>query len=329
MRRAAAALAPHLVALGLAACAPAVVSQHLADGRTGTITFSTVSPTSGEFATGHHPARTVVVTGDLTLPRGASGRVPAVVLIHGSSGVGRNMPGWVGALTSLGVATFVVDSFTGRGISETATDQSRVSSGAMIVDAYRALALLATHPGIDPRRIAVMGFSKGGYVALYSSLDRFQRIWGPSGVRFAAHLPFYPSCNIRLLEETRVNAPIRIFHGEADDWTRIGPCRAYVERLREAGADAHITGYPGAHHGFDVPRPPGEVRLRDVQNGSGCDLVERTPGVAFHRDTDTRAVPGDPCVGRGATAAYDPRAHRASIVAVKEFLSTTFLLTPK
>jgi dienelactone hydrolase len=85
-----------------------------------------------------------------------------------------------------------LDSFTGRGIAFTAEEQSQLSSLAMIGDAYRALELLATHPRIDPARIAVMGFSKGGAVALYSALTRFQRLHGPAGARFAHHIAFYP-----------------------------------------------------------------------------------------------------------------------------------------
>ena len=42
----------------------------------------------------------------------------------------------------MGVAAFLLDSFTGRGIVQTVTDQSQLGSLAMIVDAYRALDLL-------------------------------------------------------------------------------------------------------------------------------------------------------------------------------------------
>jgi hypothetical protein len=69
----------------------------------------------------------------------------------------------------------------------------------MIVDAYRALELLAKHRQIDPARIVVMGFSRGGRSSLYSSLTRFQRMHGPAGLQFAAHVGLYAPCGIRKL----------------------------------------------------------------------------------------------------------------------------------
>jgi len=73
---------------------------------------------------------------------------------------------------------FILDSFAGRNIVSTVTDQSQLDHLAMMVDAYRALGVLATHPRIDPARVAVMGFSKGAVAAVYSANQRFAKQFG-------------------------------------------------------------------------------------------------------------------------------------------------------
>jgi dienelactone hydrolase len=225
----------------------------------------------------------------------------------------------------MGLAAFILDSFARRGITETATDQSRLRSTAMIVDAYRALGLLATHPRIDPSRIALMGFSKGGFVALYASLTRFQRMHGPAAIEFAAYLPFYPPCNITFIDDEQVSdRPIRIFHGTADDYTPIEPCRQYVERLHHVGKDVQLIEYSGAHHGFDRSAPR---YLLQAQNPSRCLAEERPGGVLVNRDTGQPASFNDPCMSRGATVGYDPRAADGAFQAVRAFLTATFKLS--
>jgi dienelactone hydrolase len=145
-------------------------------------------------------------------------------------------------------------------------------------------------------------------------------------VRFAAHLPFYPPCNIQLLEEEKVVAPIRVFHGAADDWTPIAPCRAYVERVARGGADVKLVEFTGALHGFDVPTLPGSRHLPRVQNGSRCRIVERAPGVFVDADTGQPARAGASCVTLGATVGYNAQAHDAAVAAVKAFLRERFRL---
>src|SRR5206468_8543193 len=132
--------------------------------------------------------KAVTLAGELRIPRPGSDRLPAVILVHGSGGVNASHERWAQELNSIGVATLILDTFSGRGIVSTVNDQSQLHSLAMMVDAYRALAILAEHPRIDRDRIAVIGFSKGAVASVYSSSRRFRELYGPPGVEFAAHI---------------------------------------------------------------------------------------------------------------------------------------------
>ncbi|MCA9971663.1 MAG: hypothetical protein KC425_15670, partial [Anaerolineales bacterium] len=68
--------------------------------------------------------------------------------------------------------------------------------------------------------------------------------------------------------------PIRIFHGAAADWTPIGPCQAYVDRLQAAGLHAVLFACPGAHHGFDNPGTA-EQQLPTALSPRRCTSVEQ------------------------------------------------------
>jgi dienelactone hydrolase len=299
-------------------CPPPTPHTTLASGPTGRIGVQTATPTASDFLRGIRPAATSLIWGDLELPPGRIERSPAVVLVHGSGGVGPREDRWAEELRQAGAATFLLDSFTGRGIAFTAEDQSQLTSLAMIGDAYRALELLATHPRIDPARITVMGFSKGGAVALYAALKRFQRQHGPIGASFAQHIAFYAPCYITYVSDEAVtDRPIRLFHGEADEFAPVERCRAYVERLRRAGADAQITEYAGAPHGFDRPGPGPARRYPREQNASRCLWEERPEGQLVNRDTGQPFSLDDPCVFQGGTAGPDLAAYGQALSAVK------------
>ena len=104
-----------------------------------------------------------------------------VIFIAGSSGFGPVSDVWDRQFEEMGISTFAMDSFAGRGIVSTVIDQSQLGWFNMILDLYRSLAVLAAHPRVDPTRIAVMGWSRGGRAALYSSVKRFQKMWNPAG----------------------------------------------------------------------------------------------------------------------------------------------------
>ena len=265
------------------------------------------------------------VSGILRLPP-RTGRVPAVILTHGCASITSGEMQWASKLTEFGIATFMLHSFGARSIPEVCTGQHSVNIASMLADAYGALDLLAADPRIDASRIAIMGLSFGGRTALWASHARFRERYGKGAAQFAAYLAFYPaSCYIKLADEERVSGgPIRIFHGAADDWIPIGPCKEYVARLRGAGIDANLHEYAGAHHSFDDAQSPGQ-RLPDALTPGNCTFVEQD-GKIVDSATGRGAGIEAPCVSRGVSIGYNAAAHRQSVQDVQSFLSTVFRL---
>ena len=202
-------------------------------------------------------ADTVNIIGHLFLPEG-SGKFPVVVLMHGSGGIYQAMLDyWPKLLNAQGIGVFALDTFSPRGVKSTAEDQSQVPFAADVADNFSALRLLATHPRIDAKRIAIMGFSRGGIASWRTAVERIiaaQQL--PDGLRFAAHVQTYSGgCSgvFRLIVKPGVfsKAPELWIHGEADDYTPIGPCRDYSKRIGEAGTPVEFVSLPGAYHKFD------------------------------------------------------------------------------
>ena len=286
----------------------------------------TLTLSDQQFLTGDKNGTPVTIGGVLRIPNAGSERLPAVILLHGSGGIGGNVDRWSQELNGTGMATFVTDSFTARGIQSTSADQALLGRLNMIFDAYRALGVLAAHPRIDPARIVLMGFSRGGQATLYASLKRFERMHGPEGATFAAYLPFYPPCFTTYIGDEDVSdKPIRIFHGAADDYVPVAPCRAYVERLRKAGKDVTLTEYPDANHAFDNPLTKVTLAPRS-QTTRRCTMKEEPAGVIINAVTKQPFTMQDPCVERGPHLGYNAAAATAATHTVKEFLQATLKL---
>ena len=273
-------------------------------------------------------AKAVTVVGELRIAQGV-GRLPAVVMIHGSNGITAASETWSSQFNEMGVSTFVLDALTGRGLtSQLVTDQTLLGRLNFILDAYRALDILAKHARVDPSRIVLMGFSRGGQAALYASLKRFQRMWNESGVEFAGYIPFYPDCSTTFVTDVEVaDRPIRIFHGRPDDGNPLATCLAYTERLRRAGRDVQLTEYPNAQHGFDNPlygTPP--VFVKDLQTVRHCSIREEPVGELINAATKQPFTYKDPCVERGSHVGHDPAASRAAHQAVGDFVRTVMKL---
>lgn len=269
------------------------------------------------------PGRTIA--GELRLPITSAVRVPAVIFLHGDAGAISDQPPWIDQLTAAGFAVFTVDSFSARGtVSDSAQPaglDGAPGAATRIVDAYRALAILAKHPRIDPARIALMGVSSGGRTTILAAMKRFSGPLAPTGARFAAYVALYPPCGARLVDDERLESgPLRIFIGGADNITRADACVRFVSRLKSAGVDAEVTVYPGAYHGFDNPPGAPGVNLPDEPTLSACSFVERDDRLV-NVDTGLPPAPGDRCVTKGFRAGRDAAADDAVRAAVPAFLT--------
>ena len=318
-----------IVTLAIATAQPVALGNNLPKDiaeRIEAIPIQTLTISDQQFLNGDASGRPTTIAGVLRVAQSPE-RSPLVILIHGSGGFEVNADVWIRQFASSGISTFALDSFSGRGIGSTVTDQSQLGRLNMILDLYRSLPVLAAHPWIDPNRIAVMGFSRGGQAALYATLKRFQKMWNPSGIDPAAYIALYPQCNATYISDTEVTGhPIRIFHGISDDYVEIAPCRAYFERLKLAGSDVQMTEYPDTWHAFDYPSLPSTPIV--VENGqtTHCVLVEEVAGTIINTATNKPFTYADDCLGRNPHVAYSAKATAATEGAVGVLLKKVFML---
>lgn len=192
------------------------------------------------------------ISGELNLPPG-DGPFPAVILYHGNFHPEKLDPVFkelVPRLVEAGIATFVLDSFTGRKITSTAYNEARLPRAARLVDIFQALNMLARLEEIDENRIGISGSSVGGTTAMLAADLRINETSLARGRSFGAHLMVYPSCQTRFRSHTLTGAPMLYLVAENDGYSPAEYCEDYVESVASEGFDVKIEKYYGNNHGW-------------------------------------------------------------------------------
>lgn len=204
------------------------------------------------FAAAGSPAG-LKLTGALYRPD-IPGRLPGVILLHECAGITPALRRWGAMLRHWGYAALLVDSFGPRNEGDLCARSGGPTISTQherMPDAYAAKRYLSADPFIDTNRIAVMGWGHGGWAALLAVDEVYLMEFATSP--FTAAIAISPWCGPTRLQ--KLNAPLLILIGEADDWMPASRCRDMLRRsgLGEASTPhaATLTIYPGAYSRFD------------------------------------------------------------------------------
>lgn len=228
------------------------------------------------------------VSGTLYLPSNVSGPCPAIVVIHGTSGIDARGTFYRQAVLDAGIGFFEVDFKTG--IFKGPMDRPELST--FLPMAFAALKELRKIPEIDSTRIGIMGFSLGGGVTLRADIESLRKQWMGDEKGFAIFVGFYPVCKafLPVLEKshsTLAGGPMIIFYGTDDvygDGTEVPKTKALL--AEKYNFEVKTVEYPGAAHAFNLDAPtqsyfdPGAKHFRghtewnaDAANDSKIKLI--------------------------------------------------------
>lgn len=190
-------------------------------------------------------------------PQARGGR-PAVVILHGTHGFADEYVGLAQELASRGIVGIAVCWFApgqGKGMrfvkpracpesTPPLTDGDTTDGQARIRALIQAAANL---PGVDSRRLVLMGHSRGAVAALYHALN------GGEACGIILNSGAYPPDAVERVNSLAV--PILVLHGDADGPTEGGASmttatrtRDFVRALEQAGKQVDAKFYPEGNH---------------------------------------------------------------------------------
>jgi dienelactone hydrolase len=256
------------------------------------------------------PGTMLTIQGKLSVPRhaarpqddrGQRGKLPAVLILHGSSGVDSRGDFYEAALNDAGIATLQIDMWQARGYN--APGQRPAAIYLTYPDAFSALAFLSQQPNIDAARIGVLGFSWGGLVSMGAAERLYSSTYG-NGLTFKAHVAHYPVCyawnNTALFAKLGLTpaqfgvqwinltgAPVLIEVGTKDGYDNSSaPCEALAASVNPSnGWVVRVNAYPGATHAWDRLMVPIVVNDPFADQGSFFSTGV-VPAVQFTPDVD-------------------------------------------
>jgi dienelactone hydrolase len=209
--------------------------------------------------------------GYLAYDAASTGKRPGILVVHEWTGINPYTRKRVEQLASLGYVAFAADIY-GKGIrpatpKEAAETAGRYKSDRPLLRArvQAALAELRKQPGVDPARIAAIGYCFGGTTVL--ELAR-------SGADVRGVVSFHGGLDTPTPGDAKnIKAKVLALAGADDPFVPPAQVAAFEEEMRAAKVDWQLVKYSGAVHSFTNP-------------GAGND---NSKGAAYNAAADRRS----------------------------------------
>jgi dienelactone hydrolase len=297
-----------------------------------TITFPTRTPEGfDDLLNNVRGSHEVQITGGLQLPRTQSPGMPLIITSIGSRGLtsGREEL-YAEAFDQAGLAMLIVDSYSGRGFTETVSDQGKFSFAGSVADALFALDKMSDDKRFDRNKIALLGYSRGGMATVMSYDDRIQNAVVGDKVRFAAHVALYPPCYLQWRNPKPTQASMLMLMGGRDVQAPASTGEAYAKKLNIAGGKVDVIIYPDAVHSFDTNTPEiardginlGQAEIMAEDNGQ---MIETNSGIVADKGWAHFLKEVQKARGRnGNITGYGSLPRNIAVKPIVEFLKKAF-----
>ncbi|MGD8882646.1 MAG: dienelactone hydrolase family protein [Desulfobacterales bacterium] len=192
------------------------------------------------------------IPGCFFLPEGR-GPFAVVVVLHGSDGFQPNHAEIGQKLAAAGFASLVVAWF---GASSDRSHWDMVRPG----DIFEAVSWLKKEPAVDSNRLGLIGFSRGGGLALVMGalipetkaiVNYFGLTAWKGGLEEFCHLPLNKSEHLDFVKN--ISCPIISFHGEKDTVVTVDNTLQLDSACQKYGIDHTVILYPDLDHSFVWP----------------------------------------------------------------------------
>ena len=198
-----------------------------------------------------YSAQGITLKGYLAYNDAAKEKRPGVLVVHEWWGLNDYARMRARMLAELGYVALALDMY-GEGKQAMHPDDAKKFSSEIMKNFetgkerfMAGLEFLKEQPGVDPERIAAVGYCFGGGVVLNMARQ---------GVDLKAAVSFHGGLTaVRPAQPGEVKAKILVLNGAADKFTTSGQIDAFKKEMTAAGADYKFINYPGALHAFTNP----------------------------------------------------------------------------